>query len=163
MAEETADYDDIYIFSKDRRKQSLGSVNGGVSNGYSSINHDYVNLTDQRRIESEKYSQKSLPNLKQSDQHLYRRRIYSESDPLLGGNGYSKPRYICGGGGGGVHFKYKRTQIFLFFYVCFYVAYLIVGSVCFQKLEINPERIVRDEFRSARTEFLEAHPEVKGD
>lgn len=161
MAEETTDYDDIYIFSKDRSKQSLNSVNGGVSNGYSSINHDYVNLNDQRRIESEKYSQNSLPNLKHSDQHLYRRRVFSESDPLLGGNGYSKPRYICGGG---VHFdKYKRTQIFLFFYICFYVAYLIIGSVCFQKLEINPERLVRDEFRAARIEFLEAHPEVKGD
>lgn len=159
MAEEIPDYDDIYIFSKDRRKYSQNSVNGNSPKGYNTINEDYVNLYDQR-IENGKAQQKSLPNLKNSTQHLYRNRVFSESDPLLGSNGYRKPRYICGGH---VRFtRYKRTQIFLFFYICFYVAYLIVGSVCFQQFEIKPEHDVRDEFRAARAEFLDAHPEVKG-
>lgn len=162
MAEEILDYDEIYIFSKDRGKLSENSLNSNVTaNGYNTIDEDYVNLYDQQHIISEKYQQKSLPNLKNSSTHLFKKRIYSESDPLLGSNGYTKAQYICGGH---VRFtRYKRTQIFLFFFICFYVAYLIVGSVLFQQFESNPERLVRDEFRAVRAEFLDAHPEVKGE
>lgn len=162
MAEEIPDYNDIYIFSKDRERTSLNNVNA-APRGYNTINEDYVNLcaNQQRRIQNECFTQKSLPNLNRSTKLVYRSRVYSESDPLLGDTVYCRQSYFCGEA---VYFaRYKRTQIFLFFYICFYIGYLIVGSVCFQKLETHTETLVREEFRRARINFLDEHPEVKGD
>lgn len=159
MAEELPDYDDYYIFSKDRK--SYNSISG--DNGITAVpNGDYVNVYEQERKQRNNYyAQRSLPNLKQSNISIYRRRIFSESEPLLGGqNPYAYRSYLCGER---IEIsRYRRGQIFLFFYVVFYMAYLIVGSICFQRLEIEMELSIRDEFRQSRQSFLKEYPEVKG-
>lgn len=161
MAEEFADANDFYIFSKDRQNHSIGNVISRECITPSVIADDYVNVYEQRRIENEYLTQKSLPNLKHSSNSLFKRQTYSESEPLLGGGGgYRRQRYLCGER---IQLTiYKRTQIFLFFYIVLYVGYLILGSICFQKLEIATEQAVRDEFRDVRKSFLEEHSDVKG-
>lgn len=159
MAEELPDYDDFYIFSKDRK--SYNSINSETDVG-TYPNGDYVNVYEQERNQRKCFvPQRSLPNLKRSNISIQRRRIYSESDPLLGPpNQYGYHSYLCGER---IEIlRYRRGQIFLFFYVVFYMAYLIVGSICFQRLESEMELDIRDEFRETRKSFLDEHPEVKG-
>lgn len=161
MAEELPDYDDFYIFSKDRK--SYNSLNS--EGGYGTIaNGDYVNLGAYQQERHQRRAfipQHSLPNLKRSTISIQRRRIFSESEPLLGGpSQYAYHEYLCGER---IEIsRYRRSQIFLFFYVVFYVAYLILGSICFQKLETEMELGIRDEFRETRSSFLKEYPDVKG-
>lgn len=159
MAEEFPDYDDFYIFSKDRRNHSAEAINGHTPNYNTLHDYDYVNL--EPRIQTKNLTQKSLPNLKQSNRSLYKRNLLSESEPLLGGNGnYRKRRLFCHEA---IEFtRYKRTQIFLFFYIVFYVTYLIGGSICFQRLEYGAEQAIRQDFRDAREDFLKDHPSISG-
>lgn len=117
---------------------------------------------DQRRIEHEKLTQTSLPSLKNSYGTIYSpRSYYSESDPLIGSLKYDRCQpYLCGEP---IRLtRYRRNQIFLFFYIVFYVGYLIIGSIIFQKLEISHEQKVRDEFRVDRQDFKQKYPYVKG-
>lgn len=160
MAEEIPDYDDIYIFSKDRRR-SLSNLNGHSSTtNYASINDDYIYVSPPR-YQIDRSSLNSLPNLKETQPNLFKRPFYSESDPLLSGRRRCRSRYLCAQN---IHFpRYKRTQIFLFFYIVLYVGYLLLGSICFQKLETTAEQKVREKFRTERIEFLKEHPQVKGD
>lgn len=158
MAEEFPDYDDFYIFSKDRRNHSVDAVNAHRLI-YNTLDYDYVNSHSERQIEREYFTQKSLPNLKQPQRLLYKQNLLSESEPLLGNN-YRKRRYFCNEA---IEFtRYKRTQICLFFYVVFYVGFLIVGSLCFQRLEYSAEQAIRQNFRDAREDFLEDHPSITG-
>lgn len=160
MAEESPDYDDLYIFSKDRRNHSGEAVNG-LEPFYNSRNdYDYVNLEhSEPPFQCEYLTQKSLPNLKHSNQYLYKRNLLSESEPLLGSN-YRKRRFFCNEA---IEFtRYKRTEIFLFFYIVCYVTFLIGGSICFQRLEYGAEQAIRREFREAREDFLKDHPSVTG-
>lgn len=164
MAEELPDYDDFYIFSKDRK--SYNSINSETAYG-TVQNGDYVNVYEQEQKQQKCYvPQRSLPNLKRSTVSIHRRPIYSESEPLLGRvpplypNINYEYEYLCGER---IEIsRYRRSQIFLFFYVVFYVAYLIIGSICFQRLETEMEESVRYEFRETRKLFLEENPEVKG-
>lgn len=160
MAEEFPDYDDLYIFSKDRRNHSSEAVNG-YEPAYKPLNeYDYVNLEhSEPRFQCEYLTQKSLPNLQRSNQYLYKQNLLSESEPLLGGN-YRKRRCFCNEA---IEFtRYKRTEIFLFFYIVFYLTFLIGGSICFQQLEYGAEQAIRREFREAREDFLNDHPSISG-
>lgn len=155
MAEAFADNDDFYIFSKDRRNHSVDAVNT-TRNEYG-----YVNLShSEPRIQNEFLTQKSLPNLKRSNRSLYGWNLLSESEPLLGNGNYRNRGYFYNGA-----FEFtrdKRTQIFLFFYIVFYVTFLVVGSICFQRLEYGAEQAIRQEFREAREDFLDDHPSISG-
>lgn len=158
MAEESPDYDDFYVLSKDRRNHSVDTVNGKRTTYNTLIDRDYVNLA-QSEPRFQILTQKSLPNLKQSQHNLYKRNLLSESEPLLGGN-FRKRRHLCNEV---VEFtRYKRTEFFLFFYIVFYLAFLIGGSICFQRLEYGAEQAIRREFREARQDFLDDHPSVSG-
>lgn len=163
MAEEFPDYDDFYVFSKDRRNHSVDAVNGfpTTNNNYKTLkDFDYVNLMhSEPRIQHEHFTQKSLPNLQQSTRSVYKRNLLTESEPLLSGN-YRKRRTFCNDA---IEFtRYKRTQIFLFFYIVFYMAFLIGGSICFQQLEYGAEQAIREQFRDKRKEFLDDHPSING-
>lgn len=162
MTEEFVDHDSFFIFPKDHRKQRPENViikthkeEPGISSSVGQIN-----VYDQRRFEAESYTQKSLPSLKSWYGSFYPTKPYpSESEPLLNRN-YHFPRYMHGEP---IHVnRYRRTQIFLFFYIVFYVGYLIVGSICFQKLEHEIDQEIRNEFRDVRRKFLDENPSVKG-
>lgn len=158
MAEESPDYDDFYVLSKDRRNHSVDAVNGHRTTYNTLVDCDYVNLR-QSEPRFQILTQKSLPNLKQSHHNLYKRNLLSESEPLLGGN-FRKRRYFCNEV---IEFtRYKRTEFFLFFYIVFYLAFLIGGSICFQRLEYGAEQAIRREFREARQDFLDDHPSISG-
>lgn len=150
--------DDFYIFSKDRRNHS-----GECSSSENVTTYQYVNGDEARKVERNLLAQQSMPNLKSNGRFtsygsLYVNKKYSESDPLLGRNARQyentvRPPFIS---------RYHRTQIFLFFYIVFFVGYLIMGSICFQRLERDTEMNIRREFREAREVFLLEHPHVKG-
>lgn len=148
--------DEYYIFSKDRRKYSVEHSSDNVPS--SSTSYQYVNGDEYRKIERN-LTQQSMPNMKGSRSNgiLKKYKMYSESDPLLGGS-----RLYTGDIPYSPRRRYKRGQIFLFFYIVFYIAYLIAGSKCFQKLEVEVELDVRKDFRHAREVFLLEHPEVTG-
>lgn len=156
--ESTVQDDDFYIFSKDRRNHS-----GECSSSENVTTYQYVNGDEARKFERNVLAQQSMPNLKTNGRFasygsLLVNKKYSESDPLLGRNDRQyehtvRPPFIS---------RYHRTQIFLFFYIVFFVGYLIVGSICFQRLERDTEMDIRREFREAREVFLLEHPNVKG-
>lgn len=147
--------DEYYIFSKDRRNYSDQSSGENVST------YQYVNGDEARRAEHNLLTQHSLPNLKNSghgiNDGLNTKKKYSESDPLLGSSRHYGSINSAPG-----QSRYRRTQIFLFFYIVFFVGYLIVGSLCFQRLERDTEMEVRKDFREARENFLEKHPSISG-
>lgn len=166
MTEEFPDYDSFFIFPKNHRNQRPENVIIKTQKTRPEpINTNSVgriNVYDQRQFETERFTQKSLPNLKPSYGSIYRntKPYPSESEPLLNksyqytsGHLYGEPIHLP---------RYRRTQIFLFFYIVFYVAYLIIGSICFQKLEHSVEQGIREEFRDVRSKFLEENPSVKG-
>lgn len=79
---------------------------------------EQIIYTDQRQFETEKFTQKSLPNLKQSYGSIYANEEksppyhISESEPLLSKH---RPGYLHHIGiGEPVHSRYRRTQIFLY-------------------------------------------------
>lgn len=117
-------------------------------------------IREQRRFERENYTQKSLPSIKTTYGSIYTKPhsiVQSESEPLLG---IYQPRYLCGQP---VELsRYRRNQIFLFFYIVFYVGYLIIGSICFQRLEFGHEQEIRQDFRNIRRAFLDDNPSVRG-
>lgn len=166
MAEEFPDYNSFFIFPKDHRNQRPENV---ITKPHSAIQPKNtnqvgcINVHDQRKIETEKFTQKSLPNLKQSYGTVYpsRKSYAAESEPLLNKNYHHHyPDYLYGEP---VQLtRYRRTQIFLFFYIVFYVSYLIIGSICFQQLETGIEQEIRDEFRDVRRKFLKENPSLKG-
>lgn len=165
MAEEFPDYDTFFMFPKDHRIQrpenvisqstkvketTTGSSVGQIKRSSSSVH-------DPRRFETEKFSQKSLPNLQPTYGSFLPNKPYtSESEPLLHQGYYSGYLY------GEPVQRYRRSQIFLFFYIVFYVGYLIVGSIGFQNLEHDVEQDIRKEFQDVRRKFLEDNPSVKG-
>lgn len=152
------DEEEPYIFSKDRRNYS-----GECSSNENVTTYQHVNSDESRRIERSHLIQQSMPNLKHNGNIQYTSygslilpKQHSESVPLLGGNfqyNIGDRRY---------RYRYHRSQIFLFFYIVFYVAYLIMGSICFQRLERETEMDVRRSFRDAREVFLLEHPSVSG-
>lgn len=159
MATESAvQDDDFYIFSKDRRSHT-----GECSSNDNVNTYQYVNGDEARKVERNLLLQQSLPNLKPNGRFasygsLISKKKYSESDPLLGRNDRQyanilRPPFIN---------RHHRTQIFLFFYIVFFVGYLILGSICFQRLERDTEMDVRHDFRKAREVFLLEHPSVSG-
>ncbi|XP_055304765.1 potassium channel subfamily K member 1-like isoform X1 [Sitodiplosis mosellana] len=165
MTEEFPDYDSFFIFPKNHRNQQPENViiktKQTPSEHPTSVGR--INVYDQRQFETERFTQKSLPNLKPSYGSIYppTKPFPSESEPLLNqnyrytsGHLYGEPIYLP---------RYRRTQIFLFFYIVFYVGYLIIGSICFQKLEHNVEQSIREEFREVRRKFLDKNPSVKDD
>lgn len=147
--------DETYIFSKDRRNH-----NGECSSSESVTTYQYVNGDEARRVDRNVLTQQSMPDLKFNGKYRSYGSltvpIYAESEPLLGGN------YRYGVDSRRNGFFKHRTQIFLFFYICFFVSYLIVGSICFQRLERDTELEVRRDFRDARQVFLMEHPSVSG-
>lgn len=149
---------EFYQTSPDRQNQKVNNVITRDPNSRISRNNVY----EHRTIEHEKLIQKSLPSLKPSYGTIYNIPTFrSESDPLL-----VKPPfpvcqpYLCADSV--LLPRYRRNQIFLFFYIVFYVGYLIIGSICFQRLETGVEQEVRDEFRLDRQKFLQEYPNVKG-
>lgn len=161
MAEKYQSFEDnkSYQTSPDRQNQKVNNVITRDPNSRTGLNHVYEN----RPIENEKLIQKSLPSLKSSYGTVYNNTttFHSESDPLLVKPPYPVCQsYLCADS---VRFpRYRRNQIFLFFYIVFYVGYLIIGSICFQRLETGVEQQVRDEFRNDRQKFLQEYPNVKG-
>lgn len=162
MSEEFVDYDSFFTYPKDHQSQRPENVIMKIHatqepNISSSVGQ--INIYDRRRFETERYTKKSPPSLKSSYGSFYTSKPYaSESEPLLNrtynsGILYGEPIHLN---------RYRRTQIFLFFYIVFYVAYLIVGSICFQKLEHEIDQDIRNEFRAVRIKFLEENPGVKG-
>lgn len=172
MAEEFPDYDSFFVYPKDHRNlrpenviskstkakelTTTGSNVGQIKRASS--------VYDRRPFQTEKYSQKSLPNLpnlstiKPTYGSIYPSKPYiSESEPLLN-RGFQYSDYLYGEPVS----RYRRSQIFLFFYIVFYVGYLIIGSICFQKLEVGVEQNIRKEFQDVRRKFLEDNPSVKG-
>ena len=170
MAEEFPDYDSFFVYPKDHRKAQLENVNrGNPSNEKSTTapsgSGSYQvktspNIYDRRSIQTETLSQKSLPNLKPSYGSIYTNKSYiCESEPLLN-RVYNYSDYLYGEPVPTV--SYRRSQIFLFFYIVFYAAYLIVGSICFQKLEIDVEQSIREDFQAVRRKFLVDNPSLTG-
>lgn len=170
MTEEFPDYDSFFIFPKNHRNKRPENViiktqqktrpEPKITNNIV----DRINVYDQRQFETEHFTQKSLPNLKPSYGSIYpkttKKTYPSESEPLLNKSYHYSDGYLYGEP---IHLpRYRRTQIFLFFYIVFYVGYLIIGSICFQKLEHNVEQDIRDEFRDVRRKFLDENPSVKG-
>lgn len=162
MTEEFVNYDSFFVYPKNHRnrrpedviiksnKEQEPSVSSSVGQ---------INVYDQRHFEAESYTQKSLPSLKSYGSFYTNKPFSSESEPLLYRN-YHLPGYLYGEP---IHVnRYRRTQIFLFFYIVFYVGYLIVGSICFQKLEHEIDQEIRSDFRDVRRKFLEEHSNVKG-
>lgn len=168
MTEEFPDYDSFFIFPKNHRTQRPENViiKTQKTRPEPKITNDVgrINVYDQKQFETERFTQKSLStsNLKPSYGSIYPKTASypSESEPLLNKNYHYTSGYLYGEP---IHLpRYRRTQIFLFFYIVFYVAYLIIGSICFQKLEHNVEQGIREEFRDVRSKFLEENPSVKG-
>lgn len=171
MAEEFPDYESFFVYPKDHRKAQLENVNRqkprkenpstapSGSGTYTQVKSSPP-VYDRRSFETEKLSQKSLPNLKPSYGSIYKNKSYTcESEPLLN-RGYNYSDYLYGepvpiG-------SYRRSQIFLFFYIVFYAAYLIVGSICFQKLEVDVEQSIREDFQAVRRKFLVDNPSLTG-
>lgn len=159
MTEEFPDYNSFYIFPKDHRNQAAENVIGKCYETKTPATRiDQRHIYARRQFEREKFTQKSLPSLHPSYGSIYAKKS-SESDPLLNrpyhftGHLYGEPVPVT---------RYRRTQIFLFFYIVFYLGYLIIGSICFQKLEFTAEQDVRSEFRDYRRKFLEKNPSVEG-
>lgn len=170
MAEEFPDYDSFFVYPKDHRKAQLENVNrkepkrttptASHSASGSGVKASPSNVYDQRQFQTEKLSQKSLPNLKPSYGSIYRSKSYiCESEPLLN-RSYNYSDYLYAEPVPVV--SYQRSQVFLFFYIVFYAAYLIVGSLIFQKLEIATEQSIRQDFQAVRRKFLEDNPNVTG-
>lgn len=166
MAEALPDYEHFYQYATDQHNSSAQNVITevpGCRKPVGIVTNDIEQLFAPRRTENERLVQKSLPNLQRSYGTIYANNsILSESQPLLRTkDGYQcHSSYLCGEQ---IELsRYRRTQIFLFFYIVFYVLYLIVGSVCLQKLETGIEQEIRDEFRDARRKFLAENPGVKG-
>lgn len=166
MAEEFPDYDTFFMYPKDHRIQRLENVISKSSkvkatttgSSVGQMKRSSSSVYDPRRFETEKYSQKSLPNLQPTYGSFARAKPYaSESEPLLN-QSYHYSGYLYGE----PVQRYRRSQIFLFFYIVFYVSYLTVGSICFQKLENGVEQDIRKEFQDVRRKFLEDNPNVKG-
>lgn len=169
MAEEFPDYESFFVYPKDHRKAQLENVNRqkprkenpstapSGSGTYTQVKSSPP-VYDRRSFETEKLSQKSLPNLKPSYGSIYTSKSYAyESEPLLSRSyNYSDCLY------GEPVTPYRRSQLFLFFYIVFYAAYLIVGSICFQKLEVGVEQSIREDFQAVRRKFLEANPSITG-
>lgn len=160
MAEKYQSFEnnEFYQTSPDRQNPNVNNVITRDPNSRITINHVY----EHRPIEHEKLMQKSLPSLKQSYGTIYNTNTFhSESDPLLVKPPYPVCQpYLCVDS---VRLpRYRRNQIFLFFYIVLYVGYLIIGSICFQRLETGVEQQVRDEFRIDRQKFLQQYPNVKG-
>lgn len=165
MAEEFPDFNSFFIYPKDHRNQRPENViikpNNVIEPRIS--NHvGCINVHDQRKFETNKFTQKSLPNLKPSYGSIYpsKKTYPSESEPLLNRTYHHYSGYLLGEPVPLT--RYRRTQIFLFFYIVFYVSYLIIGSICFQKLENGIEQEIRDEFRDVRRKFLKENPSVEG-
>lgn len=145
-----------------QRPTNWQNVNNVIERDPNARAIDVIQISDQRQNEHARLTQKSLPSLKQSYGSIYNSSPYmSETDPLIASNYYQKCQpYLCAEP---IRLtRYRRTQIFLFFYIVFYVGYLIIGSICFQKLENGIEQQVRDEFREDRQKFLQDYPNVKG-
>lgn len=166
MTEEFPDYDSFFIFPKNHRNQRPENVIIKTKQTPPKPKHSNsvgrINVYDQRQIETQQFTQKSLPNLNPSYGSVYpqTRPFPSESEPLLNKNYRFTSGYLYGEP---IHLpRYRRTQIFLFFYIVFYVGYLIIGSICFQKLEHTVEQDIREEFRDVRRKFLDENPSVKG-
>lgn len=171
MAEEFPDYDSFFVYPKYHRKaqfenvkrkqpkeKSATTTDCGSSSGYRV--KPSPNVYDQRSFETEKLSQKSLPNLKPSYGSIYTNKSYScESEPLLN-RSYNLSDYMYGEPVAVT--SYRRSQLFLFFYIVFYAGYLIVGSICFQKLEVGVEQSIRSDFQAVRHKFLVDNPGVTG-
>lgn len=172
MAEEFPDYDSFFVYPKDHRKAQLQNVNqqqpqirattspmvGGSRSGYHVKQSPGV--YDRRPYEREKLSQQSLPNLAPSYGSIYAHRPYTcDSEPLLN-RSYNYSDYMFAEPVPEV--PYRRSQIFLFFYIVFYAAYLIIGSICFQKLEVGVEQSIREDFQDVRRKFLVDNPSVTG-
>lgn len=156
MAEESpSSIEEFYTKAPDRSIQNV--TNGPTVNP---INPYHV--YDQRRVEHENLTQKSLPNLKKSYGTIFQAKsFHGDSAPLINTHNYHRCQpYLCAEP---VRLtRYRRNQIFLFFYIVFYVGYLMIGSICFQKLETGMEQRIRDEFRADKQKFLEDYPNVKG-
>lgn len=162
MAENYQSFEDneFYQTSRDRLNQNVNNVITRDPNSRISRNH----IHEHRPIEREKLLQKSLPSLEPSYGTIVYNAtttFHSESDPLLVQPPFPVCQpYLCADS---VRLpRYRRNQIFLFFYIVFYVGYLIIGSTCFQSLETGVEQQVRDEFRIDRQKFLQKYPNVKG-
>lgn len=174
MAEEFPDYDSFFVYPKDHRKAQLENVNrkaptkekripatASESGSSYNVKPSPSNVYDRRRFETEKLSQKSLPNLKPSQYgSIYTNKSYGcESEPLLNRNYnysdylYAEPIPVP---------SYRRSQVFLFFYIVFFAGYLIVGSICFQQLEHGVEQGIREDFQAVRRKFLVDNPGVTG-
>lgn len=175
MAEEFPDYDSFFVYPKDHRKAQLENVNrkqskepkrttatASDSASGSRVKASPPNVYDRRQFQTEKLSQKSLPNLpKPSYGSIYRNKSYiCESEPLLN-RGYNYSDYLYAEPIP-VVLPYRRSQVFLFFYIVFFAAYLIVGSICFQQLEVGVEQDIREEFQAVRRKFLADNPNVTG-
>lgn len=172
MAEEFPDYDSFFVYPKDHRKAQLENVNRKepkrttttITTATVSASGSRVkatpppNVYDRRQFQTEKLSQKSLPNLKPSYGSIYKS-YTCESEPLLN-RSYNYSDYLYADPVPVV--TYRRSQVFLFFYIVFYAAYLIVGSICFQKLEVGVEQSIREDFQDVRRKFLADHPLVTG-
>lgn len=157
MAEEFSSSDQFYTKPPDWSNENVNNV---ITRDPNAKQIGVTQVYNQRCIEHEKFAQKSLPTLKSYGSIYDTRPLLSESDPLLGKSTYQRCHYLCADP---IHLtRYRRTQIFLFFYIVFYVSYLVVGSICFQKLENGIEQQVRDEFRVDRQKFLDDYPNVKG-
>lgn len=120
-------------------------------------------IQQHRRFEREHHLQKAISNANRSYGSIYSAHstILSENEPLINKtNVYQHP---CSVYGEAIELsRYRRNQIFLAFYIIFYVTYLIMGSICFQRLEINHEQEIRAKFRVERQLFLQDYPSVKG-
>lgn len=178
MAEEFPDYDSFFVYPRDHRNLRPENVTSKpptvreTTLATSSIQSTQPprpsplqssSIYDPRQIETEKLFQKSLPNLKPSYGSIYppSKSYQSESEPLLS-HGFYHSDYLYGEAIGEEESPYRRSQVFLFFYIVFYVGYLIIGSICFQKLEVGVEKSIRLEFQEVRRKFLADNPSVKG-
>lgn len=124
---------------------------------------DDQTIQRQRRFEPDYFVTKSLPNTIRSYGSLYSAHstLHSESEPLLSKTNIYQ--YPCSAYGEPIELnRYRRNQVFLAFYIAFYVGYLIVGSICFQRLESGREQDIRAQFRLTRQLFLADYPNVKG-
>lgn len=164
MAEEFPDYNSFFVYPKGHRFQRPENVNNKFVEVKETTNEQSVDQIkrassyDPRQFETEKLTQNSLPNLQRTYGSIFVSKPYtSESAPLLN-QGYHYSEFLCGE----PVQRYRRSQIFLFFYIVFYIGYLIVGSICFQKLENGVELGIRQEFQDVRRKFLENNPSVKG-
>lgn len=169
MAEEFPDYDSFFVFPKDHRLQrpenvmsKTAKVKGATTTtgpSVGQIKRSASTVYDPRQFETAKLSQKSLPNLQKTYGSIFSSKSYtSESEPLLNRSYHYSDYYSYGE----PVQRYRRSQIFLFFYIVFYIGYLVVGSICFQKLENGVELGIRKEFQDIRRKFLEDNPNVKG-